>query len=86
MLSITIPADSSCYNDSEKVWFDLPTTYRVVVIEEMVKGQIFGSIGFKQVKMLQFCWQWSQNARLVNTVQIQHSLLYVACFGNMVMQ
>ena len=41
--------------------------------------------------MLQFCWQWSQNVHQVNTmknyvstIQIQNSLLYVACFGNMV--
>ena len=39
--------------------------------EEKVKGQDFGSTGFKYVKMLQFCWQCSQNARLVNTIQIQ---------------
>ena len=30
--------------------------YRFVVIEEKVRGQIFGSTGVKQVKMLQFCW------------------------------
>ena len=38
-----IYTDSSCYNDSEKVKFDLSTMYRFVVIEEKVKGQIFGS-------------------------------------------
>ena len=86
MLSRTIPTDSSCYNDSEKVYFDLSTTYRFVVIEEKVRGQFFGSTGVKQVKMVQFCWQWSQNARLANAIQIQNSLLCVACFGNMVMQ
>ena len=31
--------------------------------------------------MLQFCWQWSQNNRLVNTIQIQNSLLCVVFFG-----
>ena len=36
--------------------------------------------------MLQFCWLWSQNAHLVNTIQIQNRLLCVACFGNMVMK
>ena len=45
----------------------------------------FGSTGVKQVKMPQFCGQWSQNARLV-TFQIQNNLLCVACYGNMVMQ
>ena len=49
---------------------DLPTTYRFVAIEGTVKGQFFGSIGVKQVKMIQFCWQWSQNVHLVNTIQI----------------
>ena len=84
MLSKTIPTDSSYNNnDSEKVYFDLSMTYRVVVIEEKVRGQNFGSTGVKQVKMFQFCWKWSQNARLVNTIQIQNSLLCVACFGNM---
>ena len=57
-----------------------------VVIEEKFKGQIFAPSGVRQVKMLQFCCQWSENARLVNTSQIQNSLLYVTCFGNMVMQ
>ena len=66
-------------------------TYRFVVIEVpgievKVRGQIFGSTGVKQVKMLQLCWQLSQNVRLVNTIQIQNSLLCVACFGNMVMK
>ena len=46
-------------------------TYHFLVIEEKVRGQNFGSTGVKQVKMLQFCWQWSQYARLVNTIQIQ---------------
>ena len=86
MLSKTIPTDSSCYNDSEKVSFGLSTMYRFVVIKEMVRGQFFDSTGVKQVKMIQFCWQWPQNARLVNTIQIQNSLLCVACFGYMVMQ
>ena len=49
--------------------------YHFVVIEENVKGQDFGSVGVKQVKMLQYCRQWSQNDRLVNTIQIQNSLL-----------
>ena len=31
-----------------------------------------------ELKMLPFCWQCSQHARLVNTFQIQNSLLYVA--------
>ena len=60
--------------------------YRFVVIEEKVKGQFFGSTGVKRVEMVQFCLQQSQNAGLVNTIQIQNSLLCVACFGNMVMQ
>ena len=77
MLSRTIPTDSFCYNDSEKVQFVLFTTYSFVVIEEKVKGHIFGSTGVKQVKKLQFCWQWSQNARLVYTIQIQNSLLFM---------
>ena len=60
--------------------------YCFVNIEEKVKDQDFGSTGVKYIKMLQFCWQWSQNARLVfvNTSQIQHSLLYAACFVTMV--
>ena len=86
MLSKTIPTDSSCYNDSQNVQFDLSTRYRFIVIIEMVRGQFLGSTGVKQVKMLQFCWQWPQNACLVNTTQIQNSLLSVACFSNMVMQ
>ena len=56
------------------------------MIEEKVRGQFFCSTGVKQVKMVQICWQWYQNARLVNTIQIQNSLLCVVCFGNMVMQ
>ena len=51
MLSRTMPTDSSCYNDSEKVKFDLSTTYPFVVIEGKVKGQIFGSTGVKQVNV-----------------------------------
>ena len=86
MLSKTISTNSSCYNDSEKVLFGFSTTYRFVVIEEKVRSQLFGSTGVKQVKMIQFWWQWSQNARLVNTIQIQNSLLCAACFCNMVMQ
>ena len=54
MLSRTTPTDSSCYNDSEKVKFDLSTTHRFVVIEEKVKGQNFGSTGVKQVKCSNF--------------------------------
>ena len=34
--------------DSENVSFDLSTTYRFVVIEGKVKGQIFGTTGVKQ--------------------------------------
>ena len=49
-------------------------TYRFVVIKEKVKGQVFGSTGIKLVKIPQFCWRWSQNVRLVNTIQIQNSL------------
>ena len=61
-------------------------TYRFVVIKERIKGQDSGSLGVKHVKMLQFCWKWFQNARLVNTIQILNSLLYVAGFVIMVMQ
>ena len=60
--------------------------YRFVVIKEKVKGQVFGSTGVKQVKMLQFCWQWSQNVRLVNTIKNRNSLTYVRCFVTMVTQ
>ena len=81
-----IPLVITIYNDSEKVYFDLSTMYRFVVIEGKVKGQICGSTGVIQVNRIQFCWQWSQTARLVNTIQIQNILLSVACFGNMVMQ
>ena len=69
MLSKTIPTDSSCYNDSEKVQFDLSSRYRFVVIEEKVKGQVFGSSGVKQINMLHFCWQKFQNAHQVNTIK-----------------
>ena len=48
--------------------------YHFVVFEEKVKGQIFGSTGVKQVKMIQFCWQWSQNDHQVNTMKNQNSL------------
>ena len=41
MFSKPIPTDSSCYNKSEKVSFDLSTMYRIVVIEENVKGANF---------------------------------------------
>ena len=80
MLSRTIPTDSSCYNDSENVYFDISTTYRFVVIEEKVNGQIFDSTG------VQFCWQWSQNVHPVNTIKNRNSLLYVRCFVAMVTQ
>ena len=60
--------------------FDLSTTYRFVIIEEKVKGQIFGSTDVKQVKTLQFCWQWSQNVHQVNTNKNQNNLPYVSCF------
>ena len=58
-------------------------TYRFIVIEEKVKGQIFGSTGIKQVKMIQFCWQWSKNVQ-VNTMKNQNSLPYVRCSVTMV--
>ena len=61
-------------------------THRFVVIEEKVKGEDFGSLEVKYVKMVQFCWQWSQNAHIVNTIKIQNDLLYVACFFNKVLQ
>ena len=61
-------------------------TYRFVVIEGKVNGQNFGSTGVKQVKMIQFCWQWSQNVHLVNTMKNQNSLPYVRWFVTMVMQ
>ena len=61
-------------------------TYRFVVIKGKVRGQIFGSTGVKQVKMVQFCWQWSQNVHLVNTMKNQNSLPYVRCFVTMVTQ
>ena len=50
------------------------------------KGQIFGSTGVKQVKMIQFCWQWSQNVPHVNTMKNQNSLPYVRYFVTMVTQ
>ena len=62
------------------------TQLKRVVIEGKVKGQIFGSTGVKQVKMAQFCWQWSQNVHLVNTMKNQNSLPYVRCFVTMVAQ
>ena len=43
-----------------------------VVIEEKVKGQMFGSTGVMQVKMIQFCWQLSQNNHQVNTMKNQN--------------
>ena len=46
-----------------------PPSSGFVVLEEKVKGQFFGSTGVKQVKMIQFCWQWSQNVHLVNTMK-----------------
>ena len=82
MLSKTIPTYSSCYNDSERVWFDISKTYRFVVIEEKVKCHIFwlyrGQTG-KNVPLL---------LAMVSlpAIQIQNSLLYEACFGNMVTQ
>ena len=54
-------------------------------IGEKVKGQVFGSTGVKQVEMLKFCWQWSQNVHQVNTIKNQNSLSYVRCFVTMVM-
>ena len=64
--------------------YSLP--YRFVVIEERVKGQVFASTGMKQVQMLQFCWQWSQNVHQVNTIKNQHSLPHVKCFVTVVTQ
>ena len=61
-------------------------TYPFVVIEGKVKGQNFGSTGVKQVRMIQFGWQWSQNVHLVNTMKNQNSLLYVRCIVTMVTQ
>ena len=60
--------------------------YRFVVFEGKVKGQFFVSTGVKQVKMIQFCWQWSQNVHLVNTMKNQNSLPYVRCIVTMVTQ
>ena len=57
-------------------------TYSFLVIKEKVKGQIFGSTGVKQVKMLQFAGN-GLKMLILYTIQIQNSLLYVACFGNM---
>ena len=37
---------------------------------------IYGSAGVKQVKIIQFCWQRYQSARLVNTIQSQNSFLW----------
>ena len=62
------------------------STYHFVVIEGKVKCQIFGSTGVKQVKMIQFCWQWCQNVHLVNTMKNQKSLPYVRCFVTVVTQ
>ena len=50
------------------------------------QGQIFGSTRAKQVKMIQFCWQWSWNVYLVNTMKNQNSLPYVRCIVTMVTQ
>ena len=86
MLSRPIRTDSSCYTDSEELQLDLFTTYRFVVIEEKVKGQIFGSTGVKQLKMVRFFWQWSQNFHQVNKMKNQNSLSYVRCFVTMVTQ
>ena len=61
-------------------------TYRFVIIEGKVKGQIFDSTGVKQVKMIQFCWQWSQNVHLVNTMKNQNSFPNERCFVAMVTQ
>ena len=71
MLSKTIPTDSACFNDSEKK-YSLTYLQRTVsyILKKGSEIKSFGSTGIKQVKMPQFCWQWSQNARLVNTFQI----------------
>ena len=61
-------------------------TYLFLVIEEKVEDNDFGSTGVKHVRMLKFCCQWSQNARLVNAIQIQNSLLYAAGFVTIVME
>ena len=49
MLSKTIPTDSSCYNDSEKVKFILSMVYHFVVIDKKGQRSIFwlysGQIG-----------------------------------------
>ena len=73
-----------CCRGPYQVQFDLSTTYRFVVIEEKVKGQIFGSTGVKQVKMIQLCWHWSQNVHQVNTMKNQNSLSYERCLVTMV--
>ena len=62
------------------------TIYHFVILKRRSKVKFFSSAGVKQVKMLQFYWQWSQNVCLVDTIQIQNSLLYVTCFVTMVMQ
>ena len=76
MLSLTMLANSSCYNKEYSLTY-LRRTFR----SYWRKGQVFASIEVKQVKMLQFCWQWSQNIHQVNTMKIQNSLPYVRCFG-----
>ena len=57
---------SSCYNDSEKniIWSIYDVPFRSYW--RKVKGKICGSTGVKQVKMIQFCWQWSKNVHLMN--------------------
>ena len=61
--------------------------YRFVVIEEKVKGQDFCSLGVKHVKIDPILLAIvSKFARLVNTIQMQNSLLYAACFFTMIMQ
>ena len=66
--------DSSCYNDSEKTSIVLPIDDHDDVpfrsYWRKVKCYIFGSTGVKQVKMIRFCWQWSQNVYQVNTMKI----------------
>ena len=70
------------YGFRKSIVWPIYDVYRFVNIEEKVKGQDFASTGVKYIKML----QWSQNAHLVNTIQIQNSLLYAACFVTMVME
>ena len=55
-------------------------TNELLHVGPTIKGQIFGSTAVKQVKMIQFGWQWSQNVHLINAMKNQNSLPYVRCF------